>query len=569
MPLFTPFANEPFTDFADPANRELMQQAIAAAEAEFGREYPLYIGAETIMTADKIKSVNPSRIDQVVGYCAKADKALAEKAMQAAQEVFARWSRVPVIERARYLVKAAAILRRRKFEFSAVLVLEIGKNWAEADADVAEAIDFLEYYAREMAALDKPVELVPFPGEENEARYIPLGVGAVIPPWNFPLAILVGMTMGPVVAGNTVVLKPASNTPVVAARFMEVLREAGLPPGVVNCIPGSGSEIGDYIVDHPRTRFINFTGSRAVGLRIVERAAKIQPGQIWIKRVHAEMGGKDAIIVDKDADIAAAVQGTVASAFGFQGQKCSACSRVIVHKDIYDEFVDRLAAAVKVIRCGSVRDGDWLGPVCDANAHRSILNYIEIGKKEGKLLTGGGPGPAHGWFIEPTVFVDVSPTAVIAQEEIFGPVLAVIKAGSFAEALQIANATQYGLTGGVYSRNREHLELANRTTSYSTITPQKPRAPGAGPAPIPRGQPVLQPQNHRGAGGRPALRRLQYVGHMRQSRQPGLPAPLYANESNHRAVLTAVPGRCCRRPFLPARGVVPAHFYHFLGNTAR
>lgn len=460
--MFTPFQNEAMTDFSLEENRQKMLEAMAGVEARLGEEYPLYIGSELNMTAAKIKSVNPSNFDQVVGYCAKADRAMAGQAMEAAEQAFLVWKHVPAAERARYLVKTAALLRRRKFEFCALLVLEIGKSWAEADGEVAEAIDFLEFYAREMIRLDGAMDLVPYPGEENEAKYIPLGVGVIIPPWNFPLAILVGMTMGAVVAGNTVVLKPASNTPVVAAWFVELLREAGLPAGVVNFVPGGGGEIGDYLVDHPRTRFINFTGSREVGLNIVERAAKTQPGQIWIKRVHAELGGKDTIIIDSDTDIAEAVQGTVASAFGFQGQKCSACSRVIVLKDIYHQFLAQLTEAVKALKCGSVRDGDHLGPVCDEGAYKAILNYIEIGKREGRLMTGGAAGPQGGWYIQPAVIADVAPDAVIAQEEIFGPVLAVIPADSFAQALDIANNTEYGLTGGVYSRNRTHLELARR-----------------------------------------------------------------------------------------------------------
>lgn len=460
--MFTPYHNEPLTDFDLPHNRKKMQEAIVALEARLGEEYPLYIGSEEIMTEAKIKSINPSCLDQVVGYCAKADQTLAEKAMDAADKAFARWKHVPAAERARYLVKAAAILRRRKFEFSATMVLEIGKSWVEADTDTAEAIDFLEYYAREMVRLDQPLALVPYAGEENEAHYIPLGIGLVIPPWNFPLAIMAGMTMGAVVAGNTVVLKPASNTPIIAAKFMQILKEASLPAGVVNFVPGGGGEIGDYLVDHPKTRFVNFTGSRAVGQRIVERAAKVQPGQIWIKRVHAEMGGKDTLIVDRGVDIEEAAQAAVVSAFGFQGQKCSACSRVVVHQDIYEEFVQELTEAASKIKCGSVRDGDYLGPVSDKNAYNSILNYIEIGKKEGRLLVGGAPGPEGGYFIQPTVIADVAPDAVISQEEIFGPVLAVIKAQDFDEALAIANNTEYGLTGGVFSTDRTHLAKARR-----------------------------------------------------------------------------------------------------------
>lgn len=460
--VFTPYQNEPYTDFSKPENKKKMQEAISAIEGMMGKEYPLYIGDETIVTEAKIKSVNPSQIDQVIGYCSKADQALADQAIETATQAFTWWKDVPALERARYLIKAAAILRRRKYEFDALMVLEIGKNWLEAEADVSEAIDFLEYYAREMVRLDQPMELTTYPGEENEAKYIPLGVGVIIPPWNFPVAIMIGMTMGAVVAGNTVVLKPASNTPILAAKFMEVLQEAGLPAGVVNFIPGGGGEIGDFLVEHPKTRFVNFTGSRDVGLGIIEKAAKMQPGQIWIKRVHAEMGGKDTLIVDKDVNLLDAVRDAVASAYGFQGQKCSACSRVIVHKDIYDEFLDLLVQEAKKIKCGSVKDGDYLGPVCDAKAHKSILNYIEIGKKEGKLLVGGEAGPEEGWFIQPTVIADVQPEATISQEEIFGPVLAVLKAESFDDALEIANDTEYGLTGGVYSNNRQHLEKARR-----------------------------------------------------------------------------------------------------------
>lgn len=460
--MFTKYGNEPFTDFGVEENRRKMEQAIAAVESQLGREYPLYIGDEEIMTAEKIKSVNPSDIDQVVGWTAKANSQLAEQAIDEATRAFESWKHVPARERARYLVKAAALMRRRKFEFSAWLVLEIGKNWAEADADVAEAIDFMEYYARQMVRLDAPLELTDYPGEENWSKYIPLGVGAVIPPWNFPIAILVGMTTGAIVAGNTVVLKPASNTPVVAAKFVELLREVNLPSGVVNLVPGSGGEIGDYLVDNPRTRFINFTGSKEVGLRIVERAGKCQPGQKWIKRVHAEMGGKDTLIVDNDCDLEEAVKVTIASAYGFQGQKCSACSRVVVHKDVYDKFLELLVPQVEQIKPGNVKQGDYLGPVCDAKAHKSILNYIEIGKKEGRLLTGGKPGPEQGWFIEPTVIADVDPQATISQQEIFGPVLAVLKANDFHHALDIANNTEFGLTGGVFSNNRENLELARR-----------------------------------------------------------------------------------------------------------
>lgn len=460
--MFPKYANEPFTDFAVDGNRRKMEEAIAAVEAQLGKEYPLYIGDEEVMTAEKITSVNPSDTKQVIGYSAKANAELAEQAIDAAGRAFITWKHVPALERARYLINVAALMRRRKFEFSAWMVLEIGKNWMEADADVSEAIDFMEYYARQMIDLDPPLKLTEFPGEENWTRYIPLGVGAVIPPWNFPVAIMVGMTTGAIVAGNTVVLKPASNTPIVAHKFMELLREVHLPAGVVNLLPGSGGEIGDYLVDNPKTRFINFTGSKEVGLRIAERASKLQPGQKWIKRVHTEMGGKDTLVVDNHCDLEEAVKATVGSAYGFQGQKCSACSRVIVHKDVYDEFIRLLVPQVEKIKPGNVKQGDYLGPVCDAAAHKKVLKYIEIGKKEGRLLVGGKPGPEQGWFIEPTVIADVDPAATISQEEIFGPVLAVIKANDFHHALEIANNTDYGLTGGVFSKDRENLELARR-----------------------------------------------------------------------------------------------------------
>ncbi len=344
------FKNEPYTDFSKEENRRAFEEALRKVEAELGREYDLIIGGERIKTDRKAQSINPSNIDQVVGIVSQADTALAEKAIQAALKAFETWRRVPPEARARYLFKAAAILRRRKHEFSAWMVYEAGKSWAEADADTAEAIDFMEYYGRQMIKLAERQPLVRIPTEDNEMYYIPLGVGAIIPPWNFPLAIMVGMTTSAIVTGNTVVLKPASTTPVIAAKFMEILEEAGLPAGVVNYVPGSGGEIGDYLVDHPKIRFISFTGSKEVGLRIYERAAKRQPGQLWLKRVIAEMGGKDAIIVDSSADLELAAQGIVVSAFGFSGQKCSACSRAIVLEDVYDQVLELVAEKTKASR---------------------------------------------------------------------------------------------------------------------------------------------------------------------------------------------------------------------------
>ncbi|MFZ5627009.1 MAG: L-glutamate gamma-semialdehyde dehydrogenase [Bacillota bacterium] len=457
------YRNEPFTDFSQPANREAMTRALALVESQLGQSYPLVIGKEKIMTEEKLVSINPGNKDQVVGYVAKANLELAEKAIKTAEETFSTWSQVDPAVRARYLFKAAAEMRRRKHEFSAWLVYEVGKNWAEADADTAEAIDFMEFYGREMLRLAEPQPLTRIPGEDNELYYIPLGVGVIIPPWNFPLAILVGMTTAAIVSGNTVVLKPASASPVIAAKFVELMESVGLPPGVINFLPGSGGAIGDFLVDHPRTRFISFTGSMEVGLRIYERAAKLAPGQIWLKRVVAEMGGKDAIIVDKEADLEAAVEGIIASAFGFQGQKCSACSRAIIHQDVYDYVLEKVVEKAKQIKVGPPQDpGNFMGPVVDQKAYEKILEYMEIGKQEGRLMCGGGKAEGNGFYLQPTVFADVDPLARIAQEEIFGPVVAFIKARDFDHALEIANNTIYGLTGAVYSTNREHLEKARR-----------------------------------------------------------------------------------------------------------
>lgn len=459
--MLTDFKNEPFTNFRLPENKQAFQEALAKVESELGREYDLIIGGERIKTEKKSRSINPSNKDQVVGIVSQADQALAEKAMQAAASTFETWKAVPAQARSRYLYKAAAIMRRRKHEFSAWLVKEAGKSWAEADADTAEAIDFMEYYGRQMDKLAERHPLTRIPGEDNELYYIPLGVGVVIPPWNFPLAIMVGMTTAALVAGNTVVLKPASTTPVIAAKFMEILEDAGVPAGVVNFVPGSGSEIGDYLVEHTQTRFISFTGSRDVGLRINELAAKHRPGQKWMKRLVAEMGGKDSIIVDNECDLELAAQAIVASAFGFSGQKCSACSRAIVHQDVYDQVLNRVVELTKQLTVGDVVNPDfYTGPVVDDKAYNKILEYIEIGKQEGKLMAGGEKGEGNGFFILPTVFADVDPQARIMQEEIFGPVVAFTKARDFDHALEIGNNTEYGLTGSVISRNRAHLEKA-------------------------------------------------------------------------------------------------------------
>jgi len=457
------FKNEVFVNFQEKSNNEAYDAALKKAEAELGKAYPVVIGGEKIMTDRKIASINPANKKQIIGSVSQADIPLAEKAIQTAAATFETWKRTDPNERARYLFRAAAILRRRRHEFSALMTLEAGKTRVEADVETAEAIDFLEFYGREMQRLSLPQPLTVSEEEENELYYLPLGVGVVIPPWNFPLAIMAGMTTAALVAGNTVVLKPASTTPVIAAKFVALLEEVGLPPGVVNYLPGPGGEVGDYLVDHPLTRFISFTGSRDVGLRINERAAKTQPGQKWIKRVVAEMGGKDAIIVDKEADLELAADAITASAFGFSGQKCSACSRVIVHEDVYEIVLGKVVErASKLVMTNPAEASANLGPVIDEKAYAKIQEYIEIGKQEGRLVLGGGTGSPDGFFIEPTIFADVDPEARISQEEIFGPVVAFTKAKSFDEALEFANNTAYGLTGAVISRNGAHLEKARR-----------------------------------------------------------------------------------------------------------
>jgi 1-pyrroline-5-carboxylate dehydrogenase len=458
------FTNEPFIDFKDPENARSMRRALDQVAAHLGVEYSLIIGGKRLKTAERIRSINPARPAQIVGIHQKAGAAQVEAATASALRAFENWSRTSAEERASLLLGAADIIRKRKFEFMAWLTYEVGKNWAEADADTGEAIDFLEFYAREALRLTGATTPIQYPGERNELLYIPLGVGAVISPWNFPLAIMAGMTAAAIVSGNTVILKPSSDAPTIAARFVEVLEEAGLPDGVVNFCPGSGESFGNAVVEHPKTRFISFTGSKAVGLEIHRRAAQSQAGQIWIKRTILEMGGKDSILVCADADLDAAIDGVVASAFGFSGQKCSACSRAIVEAPIYDAFVERLRERAAMLTVGDPAANYNLGPVINRAALESMLHYIEVGEKEGQLVAGGKAleTPDGGYFLEPTIFADVPPNAVVAQEEIFGPILAVIKVSNFEEGLSVANNTEYGLTGSVYSPDRERLNRARR-----------------------------------------------------------------------------------------------------------
>ncbi len=455
-----PFKNEPVLDFSREQDRQDQTEALEKVKSELGRTYPLVIGGKKIKGEDTFASINPGQPDQVVGRFVRATVEQANDAVRVAAETFESWKKVSAQERAGYLFAAVDLLRQRRFLMNAWMIYEVGKSWIEADADTAEAIDFLEFYAREAVRLSEKQPIVPMDGEDNQLVYISLGVGAVIPPWNFACAIMVGMTSAAFVAGNTVVLKPASTAPAVAYQFIQILEEVGLPAGVVNYLTGSGSVVGDALIDNPQTRFIAFTGSRDVGLRIYERAAKHQPGQRWLKRTILEMGGKDAVVVDETADLDSAAAGIVASAFGFQGQKCSAGSRAIIVESVYDKVLQKVLEKSKNLSFGDVtQPGTYMGAVIDENAMKKILDYIEIGKQEGRLVQGGkheGPG----YFIEPTIFADVPPTARIAQEEIFGPVLAVIKARDFDDALHIANDTEYGLTGALYSKDPERIERA-------------------------------------------------------------------------------------------------------------
>ncbi len=459
-----PFRNEPATDFSKPENLQAMRAAIEKVRAQLGREYPLIVGGKNLTTKDKIRSINPAKPHELVGLFQKAGKEEVEPAIKAALKAFASWSRTPVEERANLLFRTADIIRRRKHEFSAWMIFEVSKNYAEADADIAELIDFLEFYGREALRLAKAEPPVQLPGERDYLWYIPLGVGVVIPPWNFPGAIMGGMTSASIVCGNTVILKPSSDSPAIAQKFVEALIEAGMPEGVVNFCPGAGASFGDALVAHPKTRYIAFTGSREVGLRINQVAAQQGQGQIWIKRTVLEMGGKDAIVVDADADIDAAVEGVAASAFGFQGQKCSACSRLILDEAIYKPFLDKLRARVEKITIGDPTQNPGMGAVINEASMKSILNYIDIGRRDGHLLTGGhrDTKAGEGFFLQPTIIADIKPKSKLEQEEVFGPVLAVIKSHDFDHALEIANDTEFGLTGSVYTSSKQKIEKAMR-----------------------------------------------------------------------------------------------------------
>ncbi len=458
------FRNAPLLNFALANNRESFERAMQEVTRGFDKTWPLVIGGSEIKTDRVIKSINPSKRDQIVGTVCVATLEHAQKAVEAAQKASKSWADLPGEERAAYLMKLADVMMRRRKELASVMVYEVGKNWREADADVCEAIDFCRYYALEMAKLSQPQRLGHVAGELNLLFYQPRGIAAVIAPWNFPLAILCGMTVAAAVAGNTVIMKPAEQSSVIAAHLMDACREAGFPPGVINFLPGYGEEVGDLLVRHKDVDLIAFTGSMQVGLHILKVAGDVADGQANVKKVVCEMGGKNAIIVDSDADLDEAVKGVIGSAFGFQGQKCSACSRVIVLESAYEEFKTRLVEATRSLEVGPSTDPAFaIGPVVDEDARQKIEGYIELGKKENSLLVQARvPEGLNGNFVGPAVFENVPADGRLAQEEIFGPVLAMFKVKDFDEALKLANSTRFALTGGVYSRSPLNLERTRK-----------------------------------------------------------------------------------------------------------
>jgi 1-pyrroline-5-carboxylate dehydrogenase len=463
--MLMPFRYEPLSDFTEPARAAAYREALAQVRRRLGSHHPLIIGGRRLDTGQRITSLNPCRPAEVVGTAAAAQPLHVDLALDTAWQAFPAWAALKAEARAAAVLELAAVLRSRKLELAALETLEAAKNWGEAEADVGEAIDFCEYYAPQALTMAKPLDVCPSPGEINESWLQPLGAGVVIAPWNFPLAILVGLTMGPVAAGNTVVIKPSSYTPLTGAAFIEAATAAGIPDGVINFLPGGGGgEVGDLMVEHPRTRFVNFTGSREVGIRIAARAARVRPGQKWLKRAALELGGKDAIVVDETADLEAAAAGVVASAFGYQGQKCSAASRLIVVAEVYEGLLERVVAAAARLRVGPAAENFPVAALISATQHQAVLSEIDRARRAwGPPVLGGSAVELDGgYYIEPTIFAGVSPRARLAQREIFGPVLSVIKARNFDTAIKIFNGTDYGLTGGLYSRDRQRLQRAKQ-----------------------------------------------------------------------------------------------------------
>ena len=463
------FHNEPLLDFALPEPRQKMQTAIEGLRQKCPRHYQVVIDNTSISTEKQIEIKNPSRIEETLGSVNMAGTEEAERAVQSSKKAFASWADTDVEKRAQLVEKLADLILTNRYELAALQTLEVGKPWSEADGDITEAIDFCRFYARHMRKIDKGHWIGGVPGETTQYLYRPRGIVGVIAPWNFPLAILTGMVSSAIVSGNTVVMKPAEQSLLTAARLMTLIQEAGFPDGVVNFLPGYGEEVGEYLVNHPDVQMISFTGSKEVGLKIIEKTSKFIPGQRAVKKCVIEMGGKNAIIVDSDADLDEAVAGVVYSAFGFSGQKCSACSRVIVLESIYDKFIDRLVKATESIKQGEASDpSSYLGPVIDNEAYERIMTAIEEAKKEADLAY-QGELVSGGHFVPPTVFTNVSPDSMLAQTELFGPVLAVIKAKDLDEAITIANNTIYGLTGGIYSRSPANIERARKEIEVGNL----------------------------------------------------------------------------------------------------
>ncbi len=461
----TPFVNEPLTDFSQEEHAAAFHEALERSEASLPVVVRLWLdGRDQEGGAGTFESRDPGQPERVVANSAKGSREDALRAIAGAHKAFGDWSRRSAEERAEYLFRAARIMRLRKHEFSAMMVYEVGKNWAEADGDTAEAIDFLEFYAREALRYARRQPITPVAGEENELVYLPIGVGAVIPPWNFPLAILTGMTSAAIVTGNTVVLKPASDAPGIASMFVDLMKEVGLPAGVLQFVPGSGSEVGNTIVEHPLTRFICFTGSAEVGCGISEKAGKVHPGQIWLKRVVAEMGGKNFIFVDEDADLDDAAKGAHAAAFGFQGQKCSACSRLILHEKIHDAFLEKFLPLVEAASVGHPAERkNWMGPLINETALKNTLVALDKAKAEGnRLMAGGARAEGQGWYLQPTVFAGVKRGDHIWKNELFAPVVAAHRVGSFEEGIEAANDTIYGLTGAYFGKDEQRIARARR-----------------------------------------------------------------------------------------------------------
>jgi 1-pyrroline-5-carboxylate dehydrogenase len=459
--VIPPFRNDPGTDLSVPEHAAAFRDAIARVRGRLGATYPLWIGGRAVIANEQLRSTNPAHPAEVIGIHAMAGTGEVDAAVEAATAAFAGWSRTPTEERAAVLLRASQAVRSRRHELSALMVLETGKPWDEADGETSEVIDLLEWYAREMLRLAGEEHVTPLAGELIGYRHLPLGVGAIISPWNFPMALLTGMTSGAVVTGNTVVVKPASNAATCAAWLLDVFRDVRLPDGVINLLTGRGDVVGEGLVDHPDVRFIAFTGSREVGVRIYERGARTPVGQRWLKKIQLEMGGKNALVVDETADLERAAHEIVVSAFGFQGQKCSAGSRAILVDSVYDEVVEHVVEETRHLVLGDPVEPDVsVGPLIDASAERKVLGYVEIGRAEGKLLVGGAKPDREGYFVEPTIFGDVQAGARIAQEEIFGPVLSVFRARDVGEALLIANGTEYGLTGSFFSRDPARIARA-------------------------------------------------------------------------------------------------------------